>query len=79
MAIVGAGGIGRALIELLEPLRVEVLAVTRRGRDGTIPADRLGEVWPRAHHVVIAAPATAPPATWSAPKSSPRCARTRGS
>jgi phosphoglycerate dehydrogenase-like enzyme len=58
VAIVGAGGIGRALIELLEPLRVEVLAVTRRGRDGTIPADRLGEVWPRAHHVVIAAPAT---------------------
>ena len=56
--IVGAGGIGRALIELLEPLRVEVLAVTRRGRDGTIPADRLDELWPRAHHVVIAAPAT---------------------
>jgi phosphoglycerate dehydrogenase-like enzyme len=58
VAIVGAGGIGRALIELLEPLRVEVLAVTRRGREGTISADRLGEVWPRAHHVVIAAPAT---------------------
>ena len=58
VAIIGAGGIGRALIELLEPLRVEVLAVTRRGRDGTIPVDRLGEVWPRAHHVVIAAPAT---------------------
>jgi phosphoglycerate dehydrogenase-like enzyme len=59
VAIVGAGGIGRALIELLEPHRVEVLAVTRRGRDGTIPVDRLGEVWPRADHVVIAAPATA--------------------
>jgi phosphoglycerate dehydrogenase-like enzyme len=58
VAIVGAGGIGRALIELLAPLRVEVLAVTRRGRDGTISADRLGEVWPRAQHVVIAAPAT---------------------
>jgi phosphoglycerate dehydrogenase-like enzyme len=58
VAIVGTGGIGRALIELLEPLRVEILAVTRRGRDGTIPADRLGEVWPRARHVVIAAPAT---------------------
>jgi phosphoglycerate dehydrogenase-like enzyme len=58
VAIVGAGGIGRALIEMLAPLRVEVLAVTRRGRDGTIPADRLPEVWPRAHHVVIAAPAT---------------------
>src|ERR687896_1099031 len=57
--LVGAGGIGRELIRMLEPLRVEVLAVTRRGRDGTLPADRLGEVWPRAHHVVIAAPATA--------------------
>jgi D-2-hydroxyacid dehydrogenase (NADP+) len=59
VAIVGAGGIGRALIGLLEPLDVEVLAVTRRGRDGTLPADRLGEVLPRADHVVIAAPATA--------------------
>jgi phosphoglycerate dehydrogenase-like enzyme len=59
VAIVGAGGIGRALIELLAPLRVEVLPVTRRGRGGTLPADRLGEVLPRAHHVVIAAPATA--------------------
>jgi phosphoglycerate dehydrogenase-like enzyme len=59
VAIVGAGGIGRALIALLEPLDVEVLAVTRRGRDGTLPADRLGEVLPAADHVVIAAPATA--------------------
>src|SRR5919108_1984081 len=59
VAIVGAGGIGRALIELLAPLRVEVLALTRRGRNGTLPADRLGEVLPRAQHVVIAAPATA--------------------
>jgi phosphoglycerate dehydrogenase-like enzyme len=58
VAIIGAGGIGRALIELLAPLRVEVLAVTRRGRDGTLPIDRVGEVWPRAHHIVIAAPAT---------------------
>ena len=59
VAIVGAGSIGRALIELLEPFGVEVLAVTRRGRDGTIPIERAGEVWPRAHFVVIAAPATA--------------------
>ncbi len=58
VAIVGAGGIGRALIALLAPLDVEVLAVTRRGRDGTLPADRLPEVLPAAHHVVIAAPAT---------------------
>jgi D-2-hydroxyacid dehydrogenase (NADP+) len=58
VAIVGAGGIGRALIELLEPFRVEILAVTRRGRDGTLPIERVDEVWPRAHFVVIAAPAT---------------------
>jgi phosphoglycerate dehydrogenase-like enzyme len=59
VAIVGTGSIGRALIELLDPFRVEVLAVTRRGRDGTIPIERAAEVWPRAHFVVIAAPATA--------------------
>jgi phosphoglycerate dehydrogenase-like enzyme len=59
VVIVGAGGIGRALIGVLEPLDVEVLAVTRRGRDGTLPADRLHEVLPVADHVVIAAPATA--------------------
>ena len=59
VAIIGTGSIGRALIELLEPFRVEVLAVTRRGRDGTLPIERVGEIWPRAQFVVIAAPATA--------------------
>jgi phosphoglycerate dehydrogenase-like enzyme len=64
VAIVGAGGIGRALIGLLEPFGAEVIAVTRRGRDvpgaaRTLPADALDEVWPLARHVVIAAPATA--------------------
>jgi phosphoglycerate dehydrogenase-like enzyme len=58
VAIVGAGGIGRALIELLKPFEVEVLALTRRGGGDTLPADRLGEVLPAAHHVVLAAPAT---------------------
>jgi phosphoglycerate dehydrogenase-like enzyme len=58
VALIGTGSIGRSLIELLEPFDVEVLAVTRRGRDGTIPVERVDEVWPRAHFVVIAAPAT---------------------
>ncbi|HEX5780414.1 MAG TPA: D-isomer specific 2-hydroxyacid dehydrogenase family protein [Solirubrobacteraceae bacterium] len=58
VVIVGTGSIGRALIELLEPFRAEVLAVTRRGRDGTLPVERLGEVLPRADFVVIAAPST---------------------
>jgi phosphoglycerate dehydrogenase-like enzyme len=61
VAIVGTGAIGGALIGLLQPFDVEVLAVTRSGRDGTLPVDRLPEVLPRAHFVVIAAPAT--PAT----------------
>ena len=61
--IVGAGGIGRALIGLLAPFGAEVIAVTRRGRDvpgaaRTLPADRVGEAWGAARHVVIAAPAT---------------------
>ena len=59
VVIVGIGGIGRELVGLLAPLDVEVLAVTRRGRDGTLPVDRLGEALPAAHHVVLAAPATA--------------------
>jgi D-3-phosphoglycerate dehydrogenase len=58
VVIVGTGAIGRALIELLEPFGVEILAVTRSGRDGTLPVERLGEVLPRAGFVVIAAPST---------------------
>lgn len=63
VAIVGCGGIGRALIPFLHAAGADVLAVTRSGVpvDGavdTLPSDRLGEVWPRADHVVVAAPAT---------------------
>jgi phosphoglycerate dehydrogenase-like enzyme len=61
VAIVGKGAIGGALIDLLGPFDVEIVAVTRRGRDGTLPVERLPEVLPAAHHVVLAAPAT--PAT----------------
>ena len=63
VAIIGAGGIGQALIAQLAPLTVDVIAVTRRGHDvpgaaRTLAADRLGEVWGAADHFVIAAPAT---------------------
>jgi phosphoglycerate dehydrogenase-like enzyme len=61
VAIVGTGAIGGALIDLLQPFGVDVIAVTRRGRNGTVPIERLSEVLPRAGFVVIAAPAT--PAT----------------
>ena len=62
--IVGAGGIGRALIGLLAPFGAEVIAVTRRGQDvrgaaRTLAADRVSaDVWGEARHVVVAAPAT---------------------
>jgi D-3-phosphoglycerate dehydrogenase len=63
VAIVGAGGIGRALIALLAPLHVRILAVTRRGNpvDGaerTVPADGIDEILPEADYVVLAAPDT---------------------
>ncbi len=63
VAIVGAGGIGRALIELLRPHDVEIVAVTRRGiavpgADRTLGAERLPDVWGMADHFVIGAPAT---------------------
>jgi D-3-phosphoglycerate dehydrogenase len=64
VAIVGAGGIGRSLIELLAPLHVRILAVTRRGNpvpgaERTVDAAGLDEVLPEAGYVVLAAPDTA--------------------
>jgi D-3-phosphoglycerate dehydrogenase len=63
VAIVGAGGIGRALIALLAPLHARVLAVTRRGNpvpgaERTVAADAVDEVLPEADFVVLAAPGT---------------------
>jgi D-3-phosphoglycerate dehydrogenase len=63
VAIIGAGGIGRALITQLGSFAVAVIAVTRRGHDvpgatRTLPADRLGEIPGAAAHFVIVAPAT---------------------
>ncbi|BCK57657.1 D-isomer specific 2-hydroxyacid dehydrogenase family protein [Nocardia wallacei] len=65
VAIVGAGGIGRELVTLLHPFGARVIAVNRSGTPVSMPgvvetvaAHRLPEVWPRADHVVVAAPAT---------------------
>ncbi|MDH6679229.1 phosphoglycerate dehydrogenase-like enzyme [Rhodococcus sp. LBL1] len=63
VAIIGAGGIGRALIPMLASVGATVVAVNRSGRpvEGaaeTLPADRVDEVFERVDHVVVAAPAT---------------------
>ncbi|GAA2068293.1 NAD(P)-dependent oxidoreductase [Williamsia deligens] len=63
VGIVGAGGIGRALIPRLIACGADVIAVTASGRtvDGaraTLPSDRLPELWSQVDHVVVAAPST---------------------
>lgn len=65
VAVVGCGGIGRALIRLLEPFDCRVLAVADSGpvpgAERTVARDDFREVLPEADHVVVCAPAT--PAT----------------
>jgi phosphoglycerate dehydrogenase-like enzyme len=63
VVILGAGGIGRALIRLLEPFGTRVLAVTRSGREvpgaaESYAADQTDELWPEGDFFVLAAPAT---------------------
>src|SRR4051812_46664333 len=63
VAVIGAGAIGRALIELLAPWRCRILAVTRSGREVpgaavSLAAADVEEVWPEADVIVLAAPAT---------------------
>ncbi|WP_227980549.1 D-isomer specific 2-hydroxyacid dehydrogenase family protein [Nocardia spumae] len=65
VAVVGAGGIGREVISLLEPFGADIIAVNRSGTPisaphvvETVPARRLPEIWSRTDHVVVAAPAT---------------------
>lgn len=52
VVILGAGGIGRALIRLLEPFDARVLAITRSGREvpgaaESYSAEETGELWRR--------------------------------
>lgn len=62
--IVGAGGIGRELIAMLDPMRARVLAVNRSGRAvpgaaETATTAHLPELVPEADYVVITAASTA--------------------
>jgi len=63
VVILGTGGIGRALIRMLEPFGTRTLAVTRSGREvpgatGSYSADQTEKLWPEGDFFVVAAPAT---------------------
>ncbi|MGJ0184812.1 D-isomer specific 2-hydroxyacid dehydrogenase family protein [Corynebacterium glyciniphilum] len=63
VAVVGAGGIGRHLIEMLAPFGADVLAVNRTGHpvEGavrTVSIDNLKDAVAAADHTVIAVPLT---------------------
>ncbi|MFN2526587.1 MAG: D-isomer specific 2-hydroxyacid dehydrogenase family protein [Actinomycetota bacterium] len=59
VVILGTGGIGGSLIELLKPFDVRIIAVNRSGSEvtgaeRTVGSDRLDEVLPEADYVVLA-------------------------
>ncbi|MDO5512474.1 D-isomer specific 2-hydroxyacid dehydrogenase family protein [Corynebacterium sp.] len=64
VAIIGAGGIADALIPMLTPFGVRVVAVNRSGRpvagaDETLAQAEADHVWEEADAVILAAPLTA--------------------
>lgn len=64
VVILGAGGIGRHLIEMLTPFGVEIVAVNHSGRSvagarQTVPFSRLAEALGQADHLIVCAPLTA--------------------
>lgn len=63
VAIVGAGGIAEALIPMLRPFGVHIIAVNHSGReidsaDETYPVSEVDEVWGRADIAVLLMPLT---------------------
>lgn len=62
VAIVGAGGIGRSLVKLLEPLHCVITAVSNSGEfpgaQRTVTRDHYRDVLPDADYVVLTAPST---------------------
>lgn len=63
VAIIGAGGIGRRLISMLNVFGADTVAVTRTGHEvegatKSLSFDQVNEVWPTADYFVILAPLT---------------------
>lgn len=63
VVIVGAGGIGGHLVDMLTPFGADIIAVNHSGRPvagvrETVPFSRLTEVLPAADHLILSAPLT---------------------
>lgn len=63
VAILGAGGIGRRLIEMLAPFHVKSIAVNNSGRpvdgaDETFAMENAGHIWSEADYFVLLMPLT---------------------
>lgn len=63
VGILGAGGVGREVIDHLAPFGVNIVAATRSGRqvpgaDRSLSVDQLDKLWPAVDYLVVSAPAT---------------------
>ena len=63
VAVIGAGGIGKKLIQFLEPFEPEIIAVNRSGNPvpgatRTVAMDDAQDVWSEADYFVLIAPLT---------------------
>ena len=63
VAIIGAGGIGKKLISMLQGFGPKIIAVNRSGKpvdgaDEVFTFDQIDEVWPAADYFVMLAPLT---------------------
>lgn len=58
VAIVGWGGVGRAIAARLAPFECEVTAFSRSGTDGALPVESLTRRWDQFDIVVLALPLT---------------------
>ncbi len=56
--VIGAGGVGMAIVDRLQPFEVEVSIVARRAREGVSPVTELGRLLPASDIVVLAVPLT---------------------
>jgi phosphoglycerate dehydrogenase-like enzyme len=54
--VIGAGGVGMAIVDRLRPFEVQVTVVARRARPGVVPVTDLDRLLPQSDVVVVAVP-----------------------